>query len=172
MVNELLDYEKIQSGTLSIKTSRHNICDLTSEIVKNNQDFALEQSVNFVLKNQATPCYANIHEHRFEQILNNLLSNAAKFSEPSSNVEISLDSVDGEIFLRVKDHGCGIPEEFRPNIFEPFSQADSSSTRKHGGTGLGLSISKSLIEAMGGRLEFESEVDVGSTFSLILPHSE
>ena len=172
LVNELLDYEKILSGTLEIKTQRHNICDLTSGAVKNNQGYAQSRSISFVFKNHATSLYANVQEYRFEQVLSNLLSNAAKFSEPNSNVEIFLESANGNIFVRVKDVGCGIPEEFRSKIFEQFTQADSSSTRKYGGTGLGLSISKALTESMGGRLEFETEVDVGSTFSIVFPASK
>jgi len=169
LVNELLDYEKILSGTLVIETRNHDICDLTSRIVKDLQGYAQTQAVTFLFKENGGPVYAKVQEHRFEQILNNLLSNAAKFSNPGSKVEIFVTNTLGKISVGVKDHGPGIPEEFRTLIFEQFTQLDASSTRKHGGTGLGLAISKALAESMGGTLEFETEVGVGSTFYVVLP---
>ena len=172
LVNELLDYEKILSGTLVIETGKHDICGLASRIVKNLQGYAQTQIVNFLFSENKGPVYANVQEHRFEQILNNLLSNAAKFSDAGSNVEIFVTSDLGKVSVGVKDHGPGIPEEFRTLIFEQFTQLDSSSTRKHGGTGLGLTISKALTESMGGTLEFETEVGVGSTFYVVLPAAD
>jgi len=172
LVNELLDFEKILSGTLEIETSRHNICDLTSNIINDNQGYARTQSVTFVFNDPMSSLYADVQEHRFAQVMNNLLSNAAKFSDPGSDVEISVTSDNGCIFVKVKDHGPGIPEDFREKIYEQFTQFDSSSTRKHGGTGLGLSISKALMENMGGTLDFETEVGVGSTFFVTLPTSD
>lgn len=172
LVNELLDYEKILSGTLVIETRDHDIRTLTSNIVKDLQGYAQTQSVNFDFKDEGVPVRANVQEHRFEQILNNLLSNAAKFSSPGSEVEISVEQDGGEVSVRVRDYGPGIPEEFRSRIFEQFTQLDSSSTRQHGGTGLGLTISKALAEGMGGTLDFETEIGVGSTFFVTLPASD
>jgi len=169
LVNELLDYEKILSGTLLIETRKHDICDLAARIVKDLQGYAQTQTVTFLFKENGGPVYANVQEHRFEQILNNLLSNAAKFSNPGSDVEIFVASGLDTVSVGVKDHGPGIPEEFRTSIFEQFTQIDASSTRQHGGTGLGLAISKALAESMGGTLEFETEVGVGSTFYVVLP---
>ena len=164
LINELLDYEKILSGTFAIETSPHDICALTSRIVKDLQGYAQTQSINFVFKGHPDPIYADVQEHRFEQILNNLLSNAAKFSEPGNDVEIFITKNSGAIYVNVKDRGPGIPEDFKEKIFEQFTQIDSSSTRKYNGTGLGLTISKALTKSMGGTLGFESEVGVGSTF--------
>jgi len=169
LINELLDYEKILSGTLVIETSLHDICALTSRTVKDLQGYAQNQSVNFVFEEQTDPIYADIEEHRFEQILNNLLSNAAKFSDPDSDVEIFITQNNEAIYVNVKDRGPGIPDDFKEKIFEQFTQIDSSSTRKYNGTGLGLTISKALTERMGGTLGFESEVGVGSTFYVAFP---
>lgn len=169
LVNELLDYEKILSGRLEMETSRQDISALLNNIVKDNQGFARSKSVQFVTKNNISPLYAKVNEYRFEQVINNLLSNAAKFSNPGSDVEISIENQNQMICVKVKDHGAGIPEEFRPKIYEQFTQADSSTTRHHGGTGLGLSISKALIEGMGGEIGFETEINIGSTFYVTLP---
>jgi len=172
LVNELLDYEKILAGGLDIETHKHNICELTSDIIKNNQGYARTHSVNFIFSESPAPLFSNVQEHRFEQVLSNLMSNAAKFSEPNTDVNISVASDNDFVFVRVKDYGAGIPDDFKPIIFDQFTQADSSSTRQRNGTGLGLSISKQLIEAMGGSLQFESEIGVGSTFIIELPISQ
>jgi len=164
LINELLDYEKILSGSLVIETSPHDLAKLTFKVVKDNQGYANAHSVNFTYAKPAKPAYANVQEHRFEQVLRNLLSNAAKFSEPGSDVEVSLSKNNGTISVRVADNGPGIPEEFGDKIFEQFSQLDSSSTREKSGTGLGLPISKALTEGMGGTIDFESEIGAGSVF--------
>lgn len=172
LVNELLDYEKILSGTLEIETDRHDICKLTSQAVNDNLGYARMQSVNFILSDHPTPLFANVQEYRFEQVLGNLLSNAAKFSDPGSDVEICTETDGTNIRVKVKDYGPGIPPSFRESIFKKFTQMDSSTTRKHGGTGLGLPISKALTESMGGILGLETEVGVGSTFFITLPALE
>ncbi len=169
LVNELLDYEKIQSGHFEIETQRCDICDLTRTTVVDNQGFASANSVKLMLSELPASLFAQVHKHRFEQVLANLLSNACKFSEPGRDVEIRVEQLGSRVRVEVKDYGAGIPEQFRPNIFEPFSQADASSTRLHGGTGLGLSISKALTEGMGGTLDFKSQVDVGSRFFIEFP---
>lgn len=169
LVNELLDYEKILSGRLEIETSPQKICELVQSTVNDNQGLARTQSIQFVMTHCDSPVIAQVNEYRFEQVLNNLLSNAAKFSTAGSNVEISVEKGDQTVFIRVKDFGAGIPEEFKSKIYEQFTQADSSATRQFGGTGLGLSISKALVEGMGGEINFVSQVGVGTEFTVTLP---
>ncbi len=169
LVNELLDYEKILSGRIELETSPCDIGALTSGVVHDSMGLARSQSVNFVFKEPSGRFFAKVHEYRFEQILNNLLSNAGKFSKAGSDVEISVESDNVNVLVRVTDHGIGIPEAFKPHIFEQFTQVDSSSTRSVGGAGLGLSISKALIEGMGGSIKFETEPNVGSTFYMVFP---
>jgi len=171
LINELLDYEKIISGSVIIETSVHDICSLTSKVIKDIQGYSQVHSVRFVLEDYTLPIFAELHEHRFEQVLNNLLSNAAKFSEPDRDVLISINSNKGFVFVSVKDCGPGIPEDFRDKIYDQFTQADSSSTRKHGGTGLGLTICKALMEGMGGAIKFETEMGVGTTFTISFPEA-
>lgn len=169
LINELLDYEKILAGKLRIPTSKQDINALTSETVIDLQGYAKTQAVEFVFTPAQGPLHAKVEGHRFQQVLSNLLSNAAKFSDANSAVEISVESKDSHIVVKVKDFGPGIPESFRARLFEQFAQADSSSTRKHGGTGLGLAISKALTEGMGGTLNFKSDVGVGTTFIARFP---
>jgi PAS domain S-box-containing protein len=169
LVNELLDYEKILSGALVIESSPHDICALTRKVVEDNRGFAEAHAVKFNLQSLDEPAIAEIQEHRFEQVVRNLLSNAAKFSEPGDMVDIEVTKNGGLVSVRVKDNGPGISDEFKEHIFAPFTQADSSSTRKKPGSGLGLAISKALTEGMGGSLEFETQIGVGSCFYVRFP---
>jgi signal transduction histidine kinase len=105
---------------------------------------------------------------RLRQILSNLLSNAVKFTE-HGQVALKVSPVGQEIAFAVTDTGAGIPPESRAMVFEKFKQLENFLTREHGGTGLGLSLVKQLVEHMGGRVTLDSEVGVGSTFSVYLP---
>jgi len=101
--------------------------------------------------------------------MNNLLSNAAKFTPAGGTVAVLLSRQDARVRITVQDQGPGIPESFRSRIFGKFEQADSSDSRRKGGTGLGLSIAKAIVERMDGRIWFESELQVGTRFHVELP---
>ena len=105
---------------------------------------------------------------RLRQILGNLLSNALKFTE-RGEICLEISGRSGDLHLQVRDTGIGMGPEQLSRVFAPFQQADVSTTRRFGGTGLGLAISKELVEAMGGRVEVESEPGQGSVFHLFLP---
>ena len=108
-------------------------------------------------------------ERRLQQILINLIGNAIKFTKEGS-VHVSLQSPDaGHWIIQITDTGIGVPNEAHSSIFEPFKQADNAITRENRGIGLGLSITKQLVELMGGRIVLESQVGVGSTFTVLLP---
>lgn len=173
LVNELLDYEKILSGALVIEKTPHDICALTRKVVEENRGYAEAYGVTFHINNQNEniSLIADVQEHRFEQIIRNLLSNAAKFSDAGERVEIEVIEDAGSIIVSVKDHGPGIPDSFTEKIYAPFTQIDSSSTRQKPGSGLGLTISKALAEGMGGALGFDSEVGIGSRFFVRFPET-
>jgi CheY-like chemotaxis protein len=106
---------------------------------------------------------------RLQQVLANLLSNAAKFSPPGASVEVRAKAMGTQAVIEVEDHGGGIPVEFHSKIFEKFAQADSSAARVHEGTGLGLSIARKLVEAMQGTISFSSVLGRGTVFRFTLP---
>jgi len=106
---------------------------------------------------------------RILQVMANLLSNATKYSPKEGTVRIHTEIEDSFMRISVADNGPGIPEEFQSQIFEKFTQADSSDTRRVGGTGLGLAICQAIIEHHQGNIGFTTEVDIGTTFHVTLP---
>ena len=169
LINDILDFSKIESGELDLECIdfspellAYDVCELIRPQIG-------EKPIELICRvDQRLPSYLKGDPIRFQQVLLNLMGNAPKFTESG---EITLGLHVGEqsenrlqIHATVKDSGIGISEEKQGRIFEPFHQADGSTTRKYGGTGLGLSISRQLAQLMGGDIRVESEVDVGSTF--------
>ncbi len=172
LINEILDIQKIHSGQMQFELREEQLRPLIDHAVTMAQSYLPEKAIRFALTDDAPRCLASVDPDRFNQVLANLLSNAIKFSPNESIVTISLRRVDGHLRVSVGDRGPGIPAEFRARIFDRFSQAETSSTRKAGGTGLGLNISKALVEAMSGTIWFESELRAGTTFHVDLPALE
>jgi signal transduction histidine kinase len=169
LINDLLDIQQIASGRLEMRLRGVYLEPLVLQALEENMGLATELGVAFSLVRTDAEVRVMADPVRFLQLMANLLSNAAKFSPPQGIVEISLARENGHARLSVRDHGPGIPDDFRSRIFTSFSQADTSNTRMRGGTGLGLSITKALVERMGGRIDFESEAGEGTTFHVRLP---
>jgi two-component system phosphate regulon sensor histidine kinase PhoR len=110
-----------------------------------------------------------INPSLLEQAVSNLVDNAIKYSDAGDTVELRAFSMDGALCIEVEDHGCGIPEEHLPRLFERFYRVDKARSRRLGGTGLGLAIVKHIAKAHGGVVKVRSDVGVGTTFSLVLP---
>jgi signal transduction histidine kinase len=175
LINDLLDMEKMETGKMQFELLHHSLTGLIEQAIEANSGYAQSFNIRFALQS-APAITVKVDSFRLLQVMNNLLSNAAKFSAPLSTVEIAIVdriAMDGSRIARVQvtDYGPGIPEEFRARIFQKFSQADSSDKRAKSGTGLGLAICKAIIEQMGGRIGYETEVGVGSTFYFELPQT-
>ncbi len=173
LLNDILDFSKIEAGKLTLEEIPFDLRELVEQTVKSLRVDAQSKGLTVNWKvDPAVPARLTGDPTRLRQILNNLVSNAIKFTERGQvDVEIKLVSAtDGEVFLHiaVRDTGIGIPPEKMEEIFEPFTQADGSTTRRFGGTGLGLSIASRLARMMGGRIWVESEVGKGSTFHVAL----
>jgi signal transduction histidine kinase/CheY-like chemotaxis protein len=179
VVSDVLDFSKVEAGRLELHPQpfdTHALLRDTAALVERTaSDKGL--GVRTDIAPGLSPWLFG-DAPRLRQILLNLLSNAVKFTDAGS-VELSASSrpdADGRVELRVsvRDTGVGIPPERLHRVFQPFTQADSSTTRRFGGTGLGLTISRSLMELMGGRIHVESEVGRGSTFwfEVTLPLAE
>lgn len=174
IVNDILNLEKISSGEIAFEEIPFAIETLVAKIVDSFQYKAEEKKLTLAFEYQLEKKQSLLGDpYRISQILNNLISNAIKFSEKGivSVVLSSISETEHLVWykLSVIDTGIGIEPMQIEQIFEPFKQADNSITRKYGGTGLGLGICKKLIESMGGRISVDSIPQKGSTFSCILP---
>jgi len=169
LINELLDIEKIQAGKLVLDLHNLDLTELVQRAVEGVSGLTEEFKISFAFDADPQPIPVSGDADRLVQVVTNLLSNAAKFSPRDGRVEVTVAKVDGRARIAVRDHGPGIPVEFRDRIFGKFAQADSSDTRQKGGTGLGLAISREIVERHGGRIWFDSTPGEGATFFVELP---
>jgi len=176
IINDILDYSKIEAGRIELEAAPFDPRQCLEDTLDLFASKAAEKKLELV--GRVAPGVPNAvvgDVNRLRQILLNLVGNALKFTA-TGEVEVTLGTqpVDGghELHCVVRDTGIGIPADRMSRLFQPFSQVDSSTTRKYGGTGLGLAISRRLIEVMGGRMWVESEAGLGSRFHFTLPVSE
>lgn len=169
LVNEILDLAKIESGEMVFRRIPTPLASLLSESVAGYQITATNKGLRLTLHlDDDLPEQLHTDPVRLRQILNNLLSNAIKFTE-HGEVSLKVQRSGKEIAFIVCDTGIGIPPESLNMVFEKFKQLENFLTREHGGTGLGLALVQQLVAHMGGRVTVESEVGVGSTFTVFLP---
>ena len=169
VVNEILDFSKIEAGRIDIDRVEIAPSLLVDENAQLIRDRAAAKGLQFRIDVAADfPDRCLGDPLRIGQVLLNLLENAVKFTERGS-IALAAGFADGELVFRVADTGIGMDAQQLERVFDPFRQADSSTTRKYGGTGLGLAISKRIVELMGGRLHIDSQPGVGTVATLHLP---
>ncbi len=182
IINDILDFSKIEAGHFELETLDFNLHTLIEDNVELFAERAHSKSLELSYRiDSAVPVYVQGDPTRLRQVLSNLVGNAIKFTKvgeiivdvmlannAGSTGSAEIRTPDSIRFL-VRDTGIGIRADIMPRLFQVFSQADSSTTRKFGGTGLGLAISKQLVELMGGEIGVESKVDQGSTFWFTVP---
>ncbi len=169
LINDLLDMEKLASGKLGYNLQGQLLSPLIEECLSTMRSYADQYKVSFVIDQRDDDVKVKVDGSRLQQVIANFLSNAAKFSPAGAQITIKVIRRDNVVRTEVIDRGSGIPDEFRNQIFQKFSQADSSDTKQRGGTGLGLAISKELIEGMSGQVGFHSEAGQGAIFYFELP---
>ena len=174
VINDVLDFSKIEAGKLDIECTDFALPLLVEDVVDLLAASAQAKDLEIAaVVDPALPRGLRGDSHRLRQVLINLVGNAVKFTERGEVVlDVRLDGAveDGRVpvLLAVRDTGAGIPEDRQQRLFDAFTQADTSTTRRHGGTGLGLTISRQLVRLMGGELTVESAPGRGSTFSVRL----
>jgi two-component system, sensor histidine kinase and response regulator len=172
LINDILDISKIEAGKLQLEMQVFDVSSILDEITETIRPLATKNSNALEVHVAPDLSPINADATRLKQCLLNLLSNACKFTQ-SGRVTLSVfqqqPESDSPISFCVEDTGVGLSDEQAARLFQPFSQADASTTRKFGGTGLGLAITKKLCEAMGGNLTLQSQLGVGSMFTIELP---
>lgn len=170
LVNELLDVSKIEAGKLELSTKP---CDLVEFLQSRSPEYQqrAEQKNIRVRLNQpgGAPIRVMMDQNRIAQVVDNLISNAIKFSQPDTTVTVCVRTSDEGAEVAVADQGQGIPEEERDQLFKPFARTTVRATAGEKSTGLGLAICKKIVDAHGGRIWVDSEVGKGSTFCFRLP---
>jgi PAS domain S-box-containing protein len=169
LVNSILAMEKIEAGKVVFVLQRVELRAVAKDAIEANQAFAEAHGVRMRLDAASAAGETRADPDWLAQILTNLLSNAIKFSPPGEEVVVAIEKRGATVRISVRDHGRGIPESFKPHIFEKFAQADASDARQKGGTGLGLSIVKQLVTRLGGQVDFDDAPGGGAIFHVELP---
>ena len=170
LINDLLDIQKIESGRMDFHFKDVKLLALVQRAVNDASAQASNNRVGINLNSDYIVDTVHTDAERLLQVIDNVLSNAIKFSKKNDHVDINIKDLGGEVEISVADHGGGIPLDFRDKLFDKFTQADASDSRTYGGTGLGMNISKSIITRLGGSIDFDSS-DSGTIFHIKLPKS-
>jgi len=168
LINSILDLSKIEAGRIEVHPGHVGLAPVLEQCVRTVEPLVKADTVRLVKEFDQALSEMYVDEEKLRQIIINLLSNAAKFTERGS-IRLQAHAANGSVAIAVADTGTGIPADKLSLIFEEFEQADASSTRVHGGTGLGLAIARRLARLMGGDIAVESTLGGGSTFTLTLP---
>ncbi|MBC7777573.1 MAG: response regulator, partial [Phycisphaerae bacterium] len=169
LVNQILDLAKLESNTLKMNYIQGDILTFIRYIAESLHSLANAQNLMLRVESEQAKIVMDYDPERFLQIIHNLLSNAVKFTPSGGKVILRADLKDKWLQISVADSGAGIPPEELPHLFERFFQARNQEHAKAGGTGIGLSLTRELVKAMGGEINVESKVGVGSTFFVKLP---
>jgi signal transduction histidine kinase/CheY-like chemotaxis protein len=170
LIDDVLDLSRIVSGKMVLRLGATNVGEAVGAAVETVSPAAEAKDIAITSDLPREPVSILADADRLQQIVWNLLSNAVKFTPKGGTVAVTVQREDSDVCIRVKDTGEGIPSEMLPFLFEPFRQADASTTRRHGGLGLGLSIVKRLVDAHGGSVAVKSAgAGQGSAFTVKLP---
>jgi two-component system CheB/CheR fusion protein len=170
LIDDLLDVSRFTRGTLELRKEELELSQVLRSAVEKNRQFINESGVELIVALPSRPVNLNADRVRLTQVLSNLLSNAAKYTERGGSITLRAEREGNEVAMSVRDTGIGIPPDKLDHIFEIFAQLDVSLERTRGGLGLGLTLVKRLVELHGGKVEAKSEgVGKGSEFTVRLP---
>jgi PAS domain S-box-containing protein len=168
IVDDILDIEKIESGKMTFDSKPVEVRTLVDQAVQANQAMATQHGVCVRLDEVSVECEVMADPDRLTQVITNLLSNAIKFSPPDMDVIAGVERLADRACIRIRDHGPGIPEDYKARVFEKFVQVEATDNRRRGGTGLGLSIAKQIVSHLDGEIGFEAAPGGGTIFTVLL----
>jgi two-component system sensor histidine kinase ResE len=170
LARQLLDVSRFEAGGGKIEPTRFPLRSFLEELDRSFQVLAMQRAVHLrITRGVGLPEEVTWDADRINEVLGNLLSNAFKFTARGGRVELMAEADGNRVQLTVRDSGAGIPPAQLPHIFKKFYQADNQDSASAKGTGLGLAISKGIVDAHGGSIAVDSEIGVGTTFSIVLP---
>jgi two-component system, OmpR family, sensor histidine kinase VicK len=170
LINDILDIEKLAVGKMQLHLQQLDILPLVLQAKNRNLPLAQQSAVQLKIRSDLTDeVTVLVDENRLQQVFANLLANAIRFSPEQGVVLIEVRLIGMKVRVSITDQGPGVPEDFVPRLFQKFSQADGSTTRRTSGTGLGLAISKELLERMGGDIGYQPNPATGACFYFDLP---
>ena len=172
LLNNLLDISKIESGKLELEITKNNYLDFVRKNIEFNKFFATEKGISIDLVASDDISLVDFDKNKIEQVLNNLISNAIKYSHPNTLIRVEVQKEKDFVVTKVIDQGQGIQEDELPHVFEAFQKSSTKPTAGEKSTGLGLAIVKKIIEGHQGEIGVESEVGKGSTFFFKLLNSD
>ncbi len=172
LVNDILDIKKLESGQMEFHFQRCGARALVEQAIEANRGYGDDFTVRLRLEAAAEAFAVQVDPDRFVQVITNLLSNAVKFSPVGEDVVVTLETRGDNIHITVRDHGSGIPDEFKPRIFEKFAQAKTVRGDKKSGTGLGLSIVRQIVMHMHGQIGFDDAPGGGTIFYVDFPAAD
>ncbi len=170
MIDDLLDVSRITRGKIQLKKQVLELCPIVTQAVETVRPLMEKRKHAFVLDRHSAPAWIDADPQRLEQVLVNLLNNAAKYTETGGKLALSIVLEEGSVVITVTDNGAGMPPERIPEMFELFAQGDCSAARSEGGLGIGLTLAKNLVEMHGGRITAKSDgPGKGSEFTVRIP---
>lgn len=173
LLNDLLDFTLIESGTMELEYSEFDLCELIKEVVENLKQLAEKYKVKINVSCESISISAD--KRRIKQAIHNLVDNSIKFSDKSKEeryVNISVEKKEENLSIIIEDNGIGISQEDKEKIFEKFYRGDRSLTYEVPGTGLGLTIVQEIIKLHGGKINVNSTLGEGTTFELVIPYGK
>tara|TARA_B100000131_G_C17936317_1_gene540467 strand:- start:76 stop:858 length:783 start_codon:yes stop_codon:yes gene_type:complete len=169
LINDILDLSKIEAGKMELHIEKFKFSDILKQIEATAKPLVEKNKNEFIILNKTKSLTLQNDQTKLRQILFNMLSNAAKFTK-NGKITLSVETVKtNDIKFDIIDTGIGMSKEQLENVFEEFTQAESSTSKDYGGTGLGLPISKKMAEMMGGKIDAKSSKGEGTTFTITLP---
>lgn len=171
LINNFIDSTKLESNKIEFNLKCVNIVAIVEDITISVVNFAKSKNINIIFDTEEEELYCDIDVEQLERIILNILSNAIKYNKVNGNIDVIVKDKNEEVHIEVSDTGIGIPKEKIDMIFDRFERFDNKNAAIKEGSGIGLSIVKKLVDALGGKIEIESEVDKGTTVRLIFKKS-